>query len=240
MPRHPCGRAAEAKTARSVHATAAFPHSRPSVVLNLMSPVDGARRRGRGDGAQRRPATCGCSSGSGLLFFWRSARQAVVGGCSGPSESAGARSVADGDYTVRVTARGPGGAPGQVQRDDFANRGGDRQRRLLADVPDLPRRSRSSDQPQGIADGVYPARAGGAVLEETRLMARPWTICRRSRPRRRVRPAIGRRSTSRALAADGLRPSRRRPRNPARLLPADETVTTADPPAPAGAREPAP
>jgi signal transduction histidine kinase len=88
--------------------------------------------------------------------------------------------VADGDYSVRVTARGPG----EVRRlgrtfNEMTARieASDRQRRrLLADVTHELRTPLAVIQGnlEGIADGVYAADEErlGAVLEETRLMAR--------------------------------------------------------------------
>jgi two-component system, OmpR family, sensor histidine kinase BaeS len=88
--------------------------------------------------------------------------------------------VAGGDYSVRVTARGPG----EVRRlgrtfNEMTARieASDQQRRrLLADVTHELRTPLAVIQGnlEGIADGVYPAdeERVGAVLEETRLMAR--------------------------------------------------------------------
>jgi two-component system sensor histidine kinase BaeS len=88
--------------------------------------------------------------------------------------------VADGDYSVRVTSRGPG----EVRRlgrtfNEMTARieASDQQRRrLLADVTHELRTPLAVIQGnlEGIADGVYAAdeERVGAVLEETRLMAR--------------------------------------------------------------------
>ena len=88
--------------------------------------------------------------------------------------------VAEGDYSVRVAARGPG----EVRRlgrtfNEMTARieaSDDQRRRLLADVTHELRTPLSVIQGnlEGIADGIYAADAErvGTVLEETRLMAR--------------------------------------------------------------------
>ena len=88
--------------------------------------------------------------------------------------------VAAGDYSVRVTARGPGEVRrlGRTFNEMTAQiEASDRQRRrLLADVTHELRTPLAVIQGnlEGIADGVYAAdeERVGAVLEETRLMAR--------------------------------------------------------------------
>jgi two-component system sensor histidine kinase BaeS len=149
--------------------------------------------------------------------------------------------VADGDYTVRVTARGPG----EVRRlgrtfNEMTSRieASDRQRRrLLADVTHELRTPLAVIQGnlEGIADGVYAAdeERVGAVLEETRLMARLLDDLQTlSTAEAGALQLIQETIDLRELAADVT--SAFAPKAAAagiRLAssPADETVTTADP-----------
>jgi two-component system sensor histidine kinase BaeS len=112
-----------------------------------------------------------------LLFIGRS-----VGRMAGPIGEVmeAADRVADGDYTARVSARGPG----EVRRlgrafNEMAERleaSDDQRRRLLADVTHELRTPLAviHGNMEGILDGVYPPDGEHltAVLEETRVMAR--------------------------------------------------------------------
>lgn len=149
--------------------------------------------------------------------------------------------VADGDYTVRVTARGPG----EVRRlgrtfNEMTSRieASDRQRRrLLADVTHELRTPLAVIQGnlEGIADGVYAAdeERVGAVLEETRLMARLLDDLQTlSTAEAGALQLIQETIDLRELAADvtsAFAPQAAAAGIRLASSPADETVTTADP-----------